>query len=106
MLFFFGAPIYAHRSTVSPRGSTSSLLKKKKKKKETELIQTFPGNCSAWVLLNAIQPSDGTVNWWSLFFRSGALVALLLQVVLAHWFISWFSVLRPLTMHRGRVMVP
>lgn len=68
--------------------------------------QDFPGNCSSTALLAAIQPGDGSVNWWSLFFHSGALVALLLQLVLAHWFVSWFSVLRPLTMHRGRIMIP
>ncbi|CAN0467978.1 unnamed protein product, partial [Ascophyllum nodosum] len=36
--------------------TNTSVVIRKKKKKETELIQTFPGNCSAWVLLNAIQP--------------------------------------------------
>ncbi|CAM9552656.1 unnamed protein product, partial [Ectocarpus sp. 13 AM-2016] len=73
---------------------------------DVDFPQEFPGNCSSSVLLSAIQPGDGNVNWWSLFFRSGALVALLLQITLAHWFISWFSVLRPLTMHKGRVMIP
>eukprot|EP00903_Cladosiphon_okamuranus_P020047 g18414.t1 len=73
---------------------------------EVDFPQDFPGNCSATTLLTAIQPGDGSVNWWALFFHSGALVALLLQLVLAHWFLSWFSVLRPLTMHRGRVMIP
>lgn len=73
---------------------------------EVDFPQNFPGNCSPTALLTAIQPGDGKVNWWSLFFHSGALVALLLQLVLAHWFLSWFAVLRPLTMHRGRVMIP
>ncbi|CAM9298163.1 unnamed protein product, partial [Hapterophycus canaliculatus] len=73
---------------------------------DVDFPQDFPGNCSASTLLAAIQPGDGRVNWWSLFFHSGALVALLLQLVLAHWFVSWFSVLRPLTMHRGRIMIP
>lgn len=73
---------------------------------EEDLLQSFPGNCSVTVLLNAIQPGDGTVDWWTLFFNSGALVALMLQIVLANWFITWFSVLRPLTMYRGRVMIP
>ncbi|CAM9499525.1 unnamed protein product [Scytosiphon promiscuus] len=73
---------------------------------DVDFPQDFPGNCSSTALLAAIQPGDGEVNWWSLFFHSGALVALLLQLVLAHWFVSWFSVLRPLTMHRGRVMIP
>ncbi|CAM9625550.1 unnamed protein product [Ectocarpus sp. 6 AP-2014] len=73
---------------------------------DVDFPQEFPGNCTSSVLLSAIQPGDGNVNWWSLFFRSGALVALLLQITLAHWFISWFSVLRPLTMHKGRVMIP
>ena len=58
------------------------------------------------MLLGAIQPGNGTVNWWSLFYHGGAFVALLLQLVLAHWFISWFTVLRPLTMNRHRVMIP
>ncbi|CAM9659287.1 unnamed protein product, partial [Sphacelaria rigidula] len=73
---------------------------------DVDLISEFPGNCTPTVLLDAIQPSDGRVNWWSLFIKSGALVALLLQIALAHWFISWFNVLRPLTMCRGRVMIP
>ena len=73
---------------------------------EVDFPQDFPGNCSATALLAAIQPGDGSVNWWSLYFHSGALVALLLQLALAHWFLSWFAVLRPMTMHRGRVMIP
>ncbi|CAM9782743.1 unnamed protein product, partial [Laminaria digitata] len=73
---------------------------------DEDLRQNFPGKCTETMLLDVIQPGDGTVNWWSLFFRSGAFVALLLQPVLAHWFISWFNVLRPLTMNRGRAMIP
>lgn len=69
-------------------------------------LDEFPGNCSASVLLQEIQPSDGNVDWFPLLFYSGAAAALLLQFMLANWFISWFTMLRPLTICRGRIMLP
>ncbi|CAM9228549.1 unnamed protein product [Discosporangium mesarthrocarpum] len=67
---------------------------------------TFPGFCDKTAMSLAIEPSNGQVNWGQLFLKTGALVALLLQVALAHWFVSWFSLLRPLIKHRGRVLIP
>lgn len=67
---------------------------------------TFPSSCNENELLLAIEPSEARVDWFSVVYNAGAIVGLLLQVTLAQWFLSWFSLLQPLIRNRGTILLP
>lgn len=67
---------------------------------------TFPSSCHENELFLALEPSEASVDWFSVVYNAGAVVGLLLQVTLAQWFLSWFSLLQPLIKNRGTILLP